>query len=490
MRIFSSNAMRRADAVAIEAGIASTTLMERAGRAVSDYAQEQFPAAQTILVLCGKGNNGGDAYVAARHLKNRGKQIAVLEISDVPKSDDAKWARSSWLEIGETQALNSNSLSKAINHCDLMIDGLFGSGLSRPLEGNVRNYILIINQANTPILSIDIPSGLGANEAEPLGDFIQSSCTLQLAGAKLSSIFSPAREAYGSWRIADIGIAPNILNAQSNITLLEDEQVKAFLPKRLSTAHKYSVGTVLVIAGSSRYLGAAELCCRAAYRAGAGLVSLAAEDRLPSSWAELIFEKIRMKDALEQLAKIDKKRAQARVIGPGLDPANDFLPDLISQNKAPTVLDAGALSGGKLWKEAVAKHGACILTPHMGEASKLLARDAKTLARDPIGTARELANKLNAITVLKGASTVISSPKGTCFVSTRGHPGMATGGTGDVLAGCIGAFIAAGGNLIERVAAAVYLHGAAGEKAAKMYGVGLIASDIIETFPASILDIA
>ena len=491
MRLFSAEAMRRADHEAIQGGVASTVLMDNAGHAVSDYAQDIFPDIDSILVLCGKGNNGGDGYIAAAYLKRAGKHVTVLELSTTPKTDDAKWARTSWLEHGEVNELNPSTLTNHLKQADLIIDGLFGSGLSRALEGDLKTLVGIINTSNTPVLSIDIPSGLSADEAELFGDVIQASYTLQLAGAKLSSHFPPANRAYGTWTTADIGISASILDAQRTATLITDERVRAFLPEREPNAHKYSVGTVLVIAGSSRYLGAAELCCRAAYRAGAGLVSLAAEDRLPSSWAEIIFEKMDWQDnPLEQLAKLDDKRARARVIGPGLDKSLEaYLPELITQNSVPTVLDAGALVGGEDWQEAVRAHGHCVLTPHMGEASRLLAKAAKTLAKNPVETAKELAEKFNAITVLKGATSVIASPDNKCFVSTRGHAGMATGGTGDVLAGIIGAFVSAGGNLMERVASAVYLHGAAGEKAAETYGNGLVASDLIAAFPASLLRI-
>lgn len=258
------------------------------------------------------------------------------------------------------------------------------------------------------------------------------------------------------------------------------EQVSQFAPRRALDAHKYSAGTVVVVAGSARYLGAAELACRGAYRAGAGLVTLVAEARLASSWAEIIFEQVAGK-LLEQLASLDANRAQVRVIGPGLDGVGPAaLAALILQTEVPTVLDAGALIRGDVWQHAVREHGRCVLTPHAGEAARLLDCSSESVIQTPRAAALSLAERYNAIVVLKGATTYIAAPDGRVLLSRRGHPGMATGGAGDVLAGVIGAWLARADDVHSRTAAAVYLHGYAGELAAARYGNGLIATDIAE----------
>jgi NAD(P)H-hydrate epimerase len=237
------------------------------------------------------------------------------------------------------------------------------------------------------------------------------------------------------------------------------------------------------VAGSSRYLGAAEMACRAAYRGGAGLVTLAAEARLPNSWPEIIFESLDWsKEALKTLSAIPYQRSQVRVLGPGLDErAKAFLPELIAQSDKPTVLDAGALEPSTAWLQAIKTHTNCVLTPHAGEAAKILNSTSSAVNLDPIKSAKDLVEMTGAKVVLKGATTVIASRDG-FWLSERGHPGMATGGTGDILAGLIGSFIY-NEDVAARVAAAVYVHGCAGELAAEHYGNGLVATDLLDYLP-------
>lgn len=499
MKLYTAQEMRQADEAAAAAGVSTQLLMEAAGQKVAEAALEAWPAARTLLVLCGKGNNGGDGYVAARYLHVAGKAVCVLELAtsqDALTSQDSRVARSAWLAQGDyTRALTLASLQTELTEAELVIDALFGSGLSRALESMLAEAVEAVNASSVPVLSIDVPSGLSADAPVPPGPHIRASQTVQLAGPKRASVLAPAKEAYGLWDVAPIGIPRALLEAQSTLLLLRGEDVKGWLPQRSSDAHKYTAGTVLVVAGSSRYLGAAELASRAAYRAGAGLVTLVAQERLPVSWPEIIFEQFKWDEVpLEKLAALDSKRAQVRVIGPGLEEsAQVLLPDLIEQSEVPTVLDAGALTGNNAWLEAVKRHGRCVLTPHIGEAAGLLGEPADALKADPVAAAQRLAKHFGAVTVLKGAATVVASPGGRTVLSARGHPGMATGGAGDVLAGLLGAWL--GGvqtdeSLFERTAAAVYLHGAAGESAAEHQGNALLASDILEAFPGCWLELA
>jgi ADP-dependent NAD(P)H-hydrate dehydratase / NAD(P)H-hydrate epimerase len=484
MKLFTAAQMRQADEQAVQAGVPLQKLMEHAGQAVAEAVHHHFPEAERFLLLCGKGNNGGDGYVAARLLKQAGKQVTVLEVSSELKGE-AKTARDLYLQTGSTSLFNAETLGPALKTCDVIIDALLGTGLTRALDTELAEFVKKINQAGKPILSVDVPSGVGSDSGALLGEHIKATRTLQLAGAKVASAFHPAKQAFGLWEVADIGIPKPILGSLSKLELLTDKLIKPWLPKREATAHKYSVGTVLVIGGSARYLGAAELACRAAYRAGAGLVTLAAEARFSQSWPEIIFETLDWNDRpLETLQNISDTRSQVRVIGPGLgDEAQLFLRDLIRRGNTPTILDAGALLGDTIWTDAVREHGRCVLTPHVGEAARLLRVSSPEVAQEPLESAKALAEKCNAVVVLKGATTIIAAPDKRVALSTRGHPGMATGGSGDVLAGCLGAFCAGATDLFEQTAATVYLHGAAGEMAAKVYGNGLVASDLIEMFP-------
>ncbi|MGL4608561.1 MAG: NAD(P)H-hydrate dehydratase [Trueperaceae bacterium] len=484
MKLFTSAQMRQADERSVEVGIPLQTLMERAGQVVSEVALQQFPKAERFLVLCGKGNNGGDGYVAARYLVRAGKHVDVLELSEERKSE-ASVARDRWLPQGKIPILSLTTLEPTLQECDVVIDALFGTGSSRALEGELAEVVHAVNHSRKPVLSIDIPSGVSGDSGQLLGTAIEACHTVQLVGAKLSSVFYPAKKNFGAWHVADLGVPRGVLESLLTPQLLNDAMIEPWLPTREATAHKYTVGTVLVIGGSARYLGAAELACRGAYRAGAGLVTLAAEARLPPSWPEIIFEPLDWQgQPLETLRAISAKRASVRVIGPGLgDEAQAYLPELIAASAVPTVLDAGALSGDNVWAEAVRKHGRCVLTPHEGEAARLLNVSPRAITRWPLESARTLAETFNAVVVLKGATSVIAAPDGRCFVNTRGHPGMATGGSGDVLAGCLGAWCANASALLGRVAATVYVHAVAGEIAARAYGNGLIASDLIEGFP-------
>ena len=494
MHLFTAAQMRAADAATAQAGIPLLLLMEEAGHAVADAARRGFPDAERVLVLCGKGNNGGDGYVAARHLRER--TVDVLELADTPGSAESRTMRTALLAHGLTpQPLTPETLKAGLRDRPLVIDALFGSGLTRPLEGKLADIITMLNGSGLGVLSVDVPSGLSSDSGEALGPHVRATRTLQLAGAKVASVFHPAQEAYGKQEVADVGIPAAVLAAHSSARLLTLGAVRQLTPTRGADTHKYAVGTVLVIAGSARYLGAAEMACRAAFRGGAGLVTLIASGSFLNTWPELIHERLGWDDRpLEAIANIGDNRAQVRVIGPGLDrQAEPLLTELIAQKPVPTVLDAGALTGGEAWFAAVRAHGRCVLTPHTGEAGKLLGRSTAEIRKDPLGAARDLARKSRAVAVLKGATTVVAAPDGRLSVHSGGHPGMATGGTGDVLAGFLGAWCAGcqdANALFDRAGAAVWVHARAGALAAGRYGDGLVASDVIEQLPQAWLELS
>ncbi len=458
-------------------------LMEAAGRGVAEAMRQRFPAARRVLVLCGKGNNGGDGYVAARFLRGAGCDVEVLEMAPEPSGEDAAAARRALVAHGVAAApLDAQRLAAALERCEVVVDALLGSGLDRPLHGPLQGWVEQVTASALPVVAVDVPTGVSADATMPPGPHLNAALTVQLAGAKRASAFYPARSAFGDTVVVDIGIPRQVLEQASPVTLLDADSVARWLPARPPDAHKYTAGTVLVVAGSERYLGAAELACRAAYRGGAGLVTLAAADRAPAGWPEVVFEPLRWADAspLDALETLDPKRAQVAVVGPGLDPAaRPWLPLLLARLEGPVVLDAGALEPGAALLDAVRAHGRAVLTPHVGEAARLLASSTGAVLADPLAAAATLAERYAAVTVLKGASTVVAAPDGRQAVSTRGHPGMAVGGTGDVLAGLLGALLTHG-DPFERACAGVYLHGRAGERAAAERGLGLVADDVVE----------
>ncbi|CAN5560818.1 bifunctional ADP-dependent NAD(P)H-hydrate dehydratase/NAD(P)H-hydrate epimerase [soil metagenome] len=490
MKLFTAAGMRRADQAAADAGIMLLLLMASAATDVAAAALRHYPDARCLLVLAGRGNNGGDAYGAARHLLLAGRQVSVLELAegqDALGSSEARAMRAAWLAYpeGRTGRLEPASLGGHLDRADLVIDGLFGSGMTRALGGELAEIVALVNESPVDVFSIDLPSGLGSDGGGVMGPHIRASRTLQLAGPKLASVFYPAREAFGRWEVAGIGIPAAVLEQHAAIMLLGRDTVRGWLPTREQDSHKYRVGTVLVVAGSRRYGGAAKLTSQAALRAGAGLVTLASTARGEGAWDELIVEGLEAwnDEAVARILGLAESRRQGLVLGPGLaDEAGPFVAPLLERADVPTVLDAGALRGDEAWWEAVRRHGRCVLTPHTGEAAPLLGRSAEEIRAEPLAAARDLAEKAGAVVVMKGRTTVIAAPDGRIAVSTRGHPGMATGGSGDVLAGLLGAWLEQN-RLFERACAAVFVHGLAGELAAEAYGDGLIASDLSQHFP-------
>lgn len=485
MKLFTAAQMRAVDAAAAQAGIPLLLLMEEAGRTVANAALRHFPGSSEVLIVCGRGNNGGDGYVAARHLIGK-RRVEVLELADTPNSDDAGTMRGALSAHGlKPRPLTRKTLRNALERRPVVIDALFGSGLTRALTGEVAELVALLNEGGADILSVDLPSGLGADSGAAFEPHVRATRTVQLAGAKIASLFYPAKSSFGKTETVAVGIPDAVLEAHSQTTWLTPETVRPHLPTRAQDTHKYEVGTVLVVAGSPKYLGAAELACRAALRGGAGLVTLAATQSLSGTWPELIHERLRWDQTpLTTLAELGDARAQVRVIGPGLGAqAEPLLAELITQKPVPTLLDAGALTGGEAWFSAVRAHGRCVLTPHTGEAAKLLTMPSAELRRDPLGAAQRLAQEANAVVVLKGAATVVAAPDGRTAVHSGGHPGMATGGTGDVLAGFLGAWSTDPDRLFERAGAAVWVHARAGGLAAARHGDGLVASDLIDALP-------
>jgi ADP-dependent NAD(P)H-hydrate dehydratase / NAD(P)H-hydrate epimerase len=495
MRFFRAAGMRAADAAAADAGVDTYGLMRAAGAAIASELRRRWPAARRVCVLCGPGNNGGDGYVAALLLAHAGLRVSIFEGRSDP-SGDAGRARADLLAgRPEGVTIAAPNGHEPPGDVDVVIDALFGSGLARPLEGLPARWVEAVGRTDLPVLAVDVPSGVRADHAGLEGPVVRASATVQLAGAVIASALAPARAAFGAWTVVDIGIPEGILDAHAAGMLLGADDVPgsladAFAP-RADDLHKYQAGTVLIVGGSARYSGAAELAARGAYRAGAGLVTVVAEARSPSGWPEVIWEPLAAgADAAERIRSIGSRRAGATVLGPGWDADGAVLVAALEACEGPVVLDAGALAPELA--ETARRRGDTVLTPHHGEAARLLraAGIDVDVGDDPVAAAEALARAWGAVVVLKGAGTVIADAHGRLALCRAGAPAMATGGTGDVLAGVIGALLAQGrgdpddDGRFTRVAAATLLHGVAGELAAAR-GVGMVAGDLAESLPAA-----
>ncbi len=524
MRLYTAAQMQEADRRAEEAGVSPSVLMEGAGSAVTARLRELYPATPAVLVLCGKGNNGGDGYVVARQLLDGGPPVTVLELSDKPATRAAAAARTAlWEAGGRPEPLTLDSLRAWLDdHCGepdaavgaTIVDALLGSGLDRPLRDELAAIVETVNRSACKVLAVDVPTGIDSDSARDTGPHVMADATVQLAGPKVASFFHPARAAYASapgFRekaefVADIGVPRAVLEDLSDVTVLDEVTVAEWLPERPVTAHKYQAGTVAVVAGSQRYQGAAELACRGAWRGGAGLVTLVAEERPCAAWPETIFARLKVTRPSAQAIHsgseevggvalwpppgLEPRHAAACVVGPGLDPGSlAVLEPLLEWAPGPLVLDAGALVPEALLPLLAggSRREGLVVTPHAAEAARLLSLEsaevtAQDVTADPLGSARRLHELTGAVVVLKGPTTVVAGPDGSLAVSSRGHPGMASGGTGDVLAGLIGAQLAAPGerSVFQRVCVAVFVHGVAGERASGRFGHALVANDLVE----------
>jgi ADP-dependent NAD(P)H-hydrate dehydratase / NAD(P)H-hydrate epimerase len=494
LRFFRAAGMRAADAAAAGAGIDSYELMRAAGRAVARALLERWPEARRVSVLCGPGNNGGDGYVAADALAAAGAHVTVFELRSDPGGDDARRARADLLAAGHARVRMAPEGAAPPGDADVVIDALFGSGLSRALEGRAAEWVRALEDSGHAVLAVDVPSGVRADLAGIVGPVVRARATVQLAGAVAASALAPARATFGDALVVDIGIPAHILDAHAagvlvSADLVPDHIADLFEPPA-DDLHKYRAGTVLVVGGSARYAGAAELAARGAYRAGAGLVTILGEARAPSGWPEVIWEPLaHAGDAAERIGALGARRSGAVVLGPGWDAPAPALLAALEAAEGSVVLDAGALQHelAGLARE----RGDVVLTPHHGEAQRLLRAAGSDVDADvdPLAAAVELARAWGAIVVLKGAGTVIADAHGRVALCRTGSPAMATGGTGDVLAGVIGALVApaedagdSAARRFTRVVAGTLLHGVAGEIAAER-GVGMVASDLAEALP-------
>jgi NAD(P)H-hydrate epimerase len=485
--------VRALDAAAVaKLGVPSIVLMENAGAQAALALRTRFgQQLGQVLVLGGVGQNGGDAWVVARHLRVHGLLPRCVLLGDRAKVKGDALTNLNALEAlgcAVTGLASEESLGALIASASLIVDGLFGTGLDRPLSGLALALVRAINAADKPVLALDLPSGLDADTGQELGAAVRAQLTVTFAAHKPGLHQHPGAALAGEIVCAQIGV-PVASSGQAG--LIEAEDVAALLPARAADAHKGTHGHVLVIAGSAGKTGAAFLSANAALRMGAGLVTLASDPETRRALEQKVIEI--MTAAIDPAARVASaltlaEGKAAAVIGPGLglDPdAQAFARTLARELPIPAVLDADALTSlaGEL-EGLRAASAARVLTPHPGEASRLLGRSTPEVQADRVATARALADKSGQVVVLKGARTVIAEPAGRLRIASAGTPALGTAGTGDVLAGVIGALLAQL-PAFEAALAGVELHARAGAIAARS-DRGLLASELLPALSSAL----
>ena len=479
--LLTTQEMARADSLAVQAGTPSLVLMEHAGRAVADAAIKLAPFGGTILVLCGPGNNGGDGFVAARMLAGRGYQISLNLFGNKDQlNGDAKAMADLW--EGPVGDVGNFDCSKA----DLIIDALFGAGLTRPLDGEAAEIVRAINVSGKPILAVDIPSGIDGNTGQICGVAVQAHSTVTFFRLKPAHILYPGRKICGSVILADIGIRVGVLDQiKPKLRLNSADLWRDVIRVPDEEGHKYNRGHLIVVSGGAESTGAARLAAHAAARIGAGLVTVASpSEALLVNAAALSDIMVRSSDGVDGLRRLlEDKRRKAVILGPGTG-VGEGLRDCVSLALASDrslVLDADALmsfegQAGALKSLILQSHSEkAVATPHDGEFSRLFKNEPDILSiKDRLGRALAAAKFLGIVVVLKGPDCVIAAPDGRATINQNGTPWLATAGSGDVLAGIIGGLLAQGADAYKAASAAVWLHAEAG----RLIGPGLLAHDL------------
>ncbi len=489
------------DRAAQARGIPAEALMERAGRGVAQAAVDLVGGTygRRAVVVCGKGNNGGDGLVAARHLARWGMGVAVVMI-EVP--EDLREPAATNLERlrAETSAriLTSDRLPHELARADVAIDAIFGTGFRGMPEDEWATAIGELNASGVPVVAVDIPSGVDGTSGAVGGDAIAAELTVTFGAAKTGALLLPGGERAGQLRVVDIGFPDDLV--QTDLFLTEPGDVAAVMPRREADTHKRASGVLMIVAGSRGMTGAPRLMAEAAGRMGAGLVIVAVPTEIlpivQSGLVETVFVGLpstadgtvaaaAVEQLLERLADVD-----ALAMGPGMTTNAETagaIRALVARSPVPVVLDADGLNAFTGEAQAIAdRRSEVVLTPHVGEFGRLTGVKPRDLEADRIGHVRRLASESGAVALLKGSRTLIAAPDGHARINLTGSPVLATAGSGDVLTGTIGGLLARGLGALDAAAAGAYLHGLAGTLAGRTLGEGTLAGDVAAHLPEAV----
>jgi hydroxyethylthiazole kinase-like uncharacterized protein yjeF len=483
--IYTEAQVRALDRFAIDrANIPSYTLMTRAGEGALRVLRSCWPAAERVLVLCGPGNNGGDGYVLARAALEQRLLVTVVTLADPSAlQGDAQRACADFQAAGGEIV----SWSEArLNDVDVVVDAIFGVGLRRAIEGEMAGCIRALNASNAHVLSLDIPSGLATDTGHILGEAVRAERTVAFLGLKLGFYLGEGPNCTGTVMCDPLDVPEEVFAAVQPAALRIDEEILArTLPRRRRTTHKGQQGHVLLIGGGTGMAGAARLAGEAALRVGSGLVTVATcpenTAAITAGRPELICRGVTRAEELRPLIE----RADVVAIGPGLgqDDWSRAMANGVRDCEKPMVLDADALN---LLALSPRLHANWILTPHPGEAGRLIGSNAGAVQADRLSAARQIIERYGGVVVLKGAGTLVVDAQSPPYICDRGNPGMASPGMGDVLTGVIAGVLAQGASLADAARTGVLVHAMAGDMAAHRGERGIVASDLFNYLPTCV----
>jgi len=496
--VLDNEAMREADRHTIEdLGVPGLELMENAAEGVVDALRESFPEVRRILILCGSGNNGGDGLAAARLLASGDLEIKVLLFADPKKlSPDAtenfRQAETAGVPIVvvEGEDLSALDTELAPNPPDLIVDALLGTGIDRPLGGRLAEVVHRIEEAEPPVIAVDVPTGLSGSSAEVPGPVMPAELTVTFAALKHCHVLPPACLHCGEVAVVDIGIPPTVVESGSDLRWVEAEDAGLLLPHRQTASHKGSFGHLLLVAGAEGRGGAVAMAAQAAVVAGSGLVTMAVPKPAVSVVDGACLEAMTHPMATDDRGQmagpegLDELigRMTAVASGPGMgtgDGAAATLEWILDTWKGSLLLDADAINLLAGRPERLAgREQPPVLTPHPGELARLLGRETEDVVSDRVAAARDAAERAQAVVVAKGFRTVIADPDGEVFINPTGDAGLASGGSGDVLTGTIGAFLAQGLDPVRAAIVGCWLHGRAGELGGEEWPAAVPASTL------------
>jgi NAD(P)H-hydrate epimerase len=500
--ILTAAEMRRADKNAIEQlGIPSLVLMENAARGACDLLIHQLGSlkGKRVAIVCGKGNNGGDGIALARHALIHGAEVTcALLASEDELSADAKAQHIMLAALAPATLLTWQQLHKLPSHFDAVVDAVLGTGAGGELRGVYADAVRWMNEQPGVKLALDVPTGIDSDSGTARGEAFHADVTATMAALKPGLLLNEGSESSGKIAVVHIGVAPSFYEIVK-LALLDEDEASKRLPALKQRGNKYDRGKVLVVAGSRGMSGAGMMASEAALRSGSGLVVYA----MPEAAAEILPQRIAPEimtlflpsnqDGAFAGGAFDSLRDQLDsfsvvAVGPGVSKSEDaatFVRELVQSAVQPLVLDADGLNAFRgRSKELSDRQCELVITPHHGEMARLLDIDKHEIAADPVAIARSAAERLKAVVVLKGAPTVVALADGRAWINSAGNPGMATGGTGDVLTGMIASLTGQCRSVEDGTLAAVFLHSLAGDLAARvLIERSLIATDIIEQIP-------